>query len=140
MRISFTLLLLAFIEDVEGSEEGNLINDYNNHSNCNDSSQSIPGNQNGSFSSSDNNCGEHQNTIHHEFVNLTSNSQMNIIRNVMLLSFISLVGLENIAIIGYDNPTINCNNAGGIHIENCTNFTTEVLHGRTVVVKVIVNQ
>ena len=124
MRISFTLLLLAFIEDVEGFQEGNLIYDDNNHSNCNDSSQSIPGNQNGSFSSSDNNCGEHQNIIHHEFANLTSNSQINITTDVMLLSFVSLVGLENIAIIGYDNPTINCNNTGGIYIENCTNFTT----------------
>ena len=41
----------------------------------------------------------------------------------MLLSFVSLVGLEDIAIIGYDNPTINCNNAGGIDFENCTNCT-----------------
>ena len=41
----------------------------------------------------------------------------------MLLSFVSLVGLEDIAIIGYDNPTINCNNAGGICLENCTNCT-----------------
>ena len=41
----------------------------------------------------------------------------------MLLSFISLVGLEDITIIGYENPTINCNNAGGIYFENCTNCT-----------------
>ena len=41
----------------------------------------------------------------------------------MLLSFVSLVGLEDIAIIGYDNPTINCNNDGGIYFENCNKCT-----------------
>ena len=124
MQISVTFLLLIIIQDAQGSKEGILINDGEDDSKINGSSHSIPGTQDGSFankSSSGNNCGE--NDFHHELVNLTSNSQINIITDVMLLSFVSLVGLEDIAIIGYDNPTINCNNAGGIYFENCTNFT-----------------
>ena len=124
MLISVTFLLVIIVQDVQGSEEGILINIREDDSICNGSNHSIPGTQDGSFankSSSDNNCGE--NDFHHELINLTSNSQINIITDVMLLSFVSLVGLEDIAIIGYDNPTINCNNAGGIYIENCINFT-----------------
>ena len=112
---------------MEESEEGNLINDdgeYNGK--CNGSGQSIPGTQDGSFinkSNSDNNCDEYQSNFHDKLVNLTSNNQINITTDVMLLSFVSLVGLEDIAIIGYDNPTINCNNNGGIYFENCINCT-----------------
>ena len=126
MRVLITFLLLIFIQDVQGSEEDNLINDGEDDSKCNGSSQSIPGTQDGSFankSSSDNNCGKYQNDLYHELINLTSNSQINIITDVMLLSFVSLVGLEDIAIIGYDNPTIHCNNTGGIYFENCNNCT-----------------
>ena len=123
MQISITFLLLVFLQDTEGFEERNLNNDSES-TNCNGSSQSISSIQDGVFanrSSSDNDCGEYQDDFHHELVNLTSNSQINITTDVMLLSFVSLVGLEDIAIIGYDNPTINCNNAGGIYFENCNN-------------------
>ena len=125
-KISITFLFLVFIHDVEGSEEGKLIND-DQDSNCsNGSSQSIPSNQDGSFAkklSSDNDCNEYQNDFHYELINLTNNSQINITTDVMLLSFVSLVGLEDIVIMGYDNPTISCNNTGGIYFENCNNCT-----------------
>ena len=127
IRISATILLLAFTQHVyigvEGSEEGNPINDDNDIDSCNGSSQSIPGNEDGSFankSSSDDDCSEYKHDFHHK---LTSKSQIIITTDVMLLSFVSLVGLEDIVIIGYDNPTINCNNAGGINFENCNNCT-----------------
>ena len=97
-------------------KEGNL-NDDKDYGKCNGSSQNVPDTQSESFankSHSDNKCSEYQNDFHHKLVNLTSNSQINITTDVMLLSFVSLVGLEDIAIIGYDNPTVNCNNAGGI--------------------------
>ena len=125
IRISVIFLLFIFILYVEGSKEDNLINDGEDDSKCNDSSQSIPGTQDGSLAnkSSGDNCSEYQNDFHRELVNLSSNSQINITTDVMLLSFVSLVGLEDIAIIGYDNPTINCDNSGGIYIENCTNCT-----------------
>ena len=124
-RVLITFLLLIFIQDVQGSEEDNLINDGEDDNKCNGSSQRIPGTQDGSFAnkSSGDNCSEYQNDFHHKLVNLTSNSQINITTDVMLLSFVSLVGLEDIVIIGYDNPTINCNNAGGIYFENCNNCT-----------------
>ena len=120
-RIAVICLLLIFTQDLEGLEEENLIDDNKFIG----SSQSILSNQDRSFinNSSDNNCGECQNDFHHELVNLTSNSQINITTDVKLLSFVSLVGLEDIAIIGYDNPTINCNNAGGMYFENCNNCT-----------------
>ena len=128
IQISVTFLLLNFIQDVEGSrsEEGNLINDGEDDSKCNGNNQIIPGTQDESFtnkSNSDNDCDKYQNDFHDELVNLTSNSQINITTDVMLLSFVSLEGLEDIAIIGYDNPTINCNNAGGMYFGNCNNFT-----------------
>ena len=125
IRISVLLVFIQYVH-VEGSEEGSLISDDKDINSCNGSSQSIPGNEDWSFaikSSSDNNCDEYQNDFHHELVNLTSNSQMNITTDVMLLSFVSLVGLEDIVIIGYDNPTIKCNNAGGIYLESCNNCT-----------------
>ena len=125
-KISITFLFLVFIHDVEGSEEGKLINDDQDSNSSNGSSQSIPSNQDGSFTkklSSDNDCDEYQNDFHYELINLTSNSQINITIDVMLLSFVSLVGLEDIVIMGCDNPTINCNNAGGIYFENCNNCT-----------------
>ena len=112
-RISLVILLLIFIKDLEGFVGENLING----SKHNGSSQSIPDNQD-EFFTNKSSC-----DLYHELVNLTSHSQINIITDVMLLSFISLVGLEDIAIIGYHNPTVNCNNAGGIYFENCNNCT-----------------
>ena len=125
VRVSVTFLLFVLVQYADESEEKNLINDGTDASICNSSSQSIPGTQDGFFlnKSSSDNCNEYQNDLYHELVNLTSHSQINITTDVMLLSFISLVGLEDIAIIGYDNPTINCNNAGGIYFENCNNCT-----------------
>ena len=122
MRISVTFLLFVFILFVEDSEEGD---DGQDDNKSNGSSQRLPGTQDGSFAnkSSGDNCSEYQNAFHHELINLTSNSQINITTDVILLSFVSLVGLESIAIIGHDNPTINCNSAGGIYFENCNNCT-----------------
>ena len=73
IRISISFLLLAFIQDVKGFEEGSLKDD-NGYGKCNGSSQMIPGSQDGSFankSSNDNNCGKYQNDFHHKLVNLT---------------------------------------------------------------------
>ena len=62
-------------------------------------------------------------SFHYELATLTSNGVVTITNNVMLLSVIQLVGLENISITGHDNPTVNCDNAGGIHFDNCHNCT-----------------
>ena len=62
-------------------------------------------------------------SFNHELVTLTSNGQIIIQLDVMLLSVILLVDLENITIIGHDSPTVNCDNAGGLHFNNCHNCT-----------------
>ena len=61
--------------------------------------------------------------LDHQLGNLTSNGLINITAEVMLLSIVSLVALENISIIGHDNPTVNCDNTGGIYFDNCHNCT-----------------
>ena len=53
--------------------------------------------------------------------NLTSNVLINITTNVTLSSLINMSDLENISIIGYDNPTVKCRNIGGIHFTYCHN-------------------
>ena len=62
-------------------------------------------------------------SFHHELANLTSNGVIKITIDVMLLSIVKLVGLENITIAGHDNPTINCDNLGALYFENCHNCT-----------------
>ena len=62
-------------------------------------------------------------SFHHELANLTSNGVIKITNDVMLLSILQLVGLENITITGNDNPTVNCDNSGGLYFENCHNCT-----------------
>ena len=61
--------------------------------------------------------------LHHELVGLTSNGMINITTDVILPSIVTLSGLENFTIIGNDNPTLNCDNAGGIHFDSCHNST-----------------
>ena len=128
LRISVTILVFIFIHCVDGLEEENLTSgDYEYYTGkSNGSCQSMLSNQDKfNASSSDNNHNKYQfeNCFHDELADLTSNSQINIMASVMLPSFISLKGLENVAIIGYDNPTINCNNSGGIYFEQCHNCT-----------------
>ena len=62
-------------------------------------------------------------SFNRELVTLTSNGQIIITTDVRLLSIISLVNLENIRIIGHDSPTVNCDNAGGLHFNHCHNCT-----------------
>ena len=57
--------------------------------------------------------------------NLTSNVLINIITDVQLNSIIHIVDLANIAITGHNNPTVNCNNSGGLHFISCYNCTIE---------------
>ena len=52
---------------------------------------------------------------------LTSSVMINIITNVALSSLIKVSDLENVSIIGYNNPTVYCRNIGGIHFTFCHN-------------------
>ena len=64
-------------------------------------------------------------SLHNALVNLTSNAVINITTNIMLSSIILLVDLANITITGYNNPTVSCNNSGGIHFVSSCNCTVE---------------
>ena len=61
------------------------------------------------------------NSLGHALANLTNNVLINITTNVMLSSLINASNLENVSIIGYNNPTVNCTNAGGLHFNFCHN-------------------
>ena len=52
---------------------------------------------------------------------LTSNALLNITTDVTLTSVINNSNLVNVSIIGHNNPTVNCRDAGGIHFNSCHN-------------------
>ena len=62
-------------------------------------------------------------SFHHELIGLASNEMIIITNDVLLQSIVPLLGLENITIIGNDNPTVNCDNDGGIYFDHSQNFT-----------------
>ena len=65
------------------------------------------------------------NSLDHALANLTSNVLINITTDVMLSSLIKLSDLQNISIIGHNNPTVNCKHLGGIHLTSCHNCIIE---------------
>ena len=65
------------------------------------------------------NCSCH--SLDHALANLTSNVLINITTDMILLSHIKASNIENVSIIGHNNPTVNCQNVGGIHFNFCHN-------------------
>ena len=65
------------------------------------------------------NCSCH--SLDHALANLTSNVLINITTDMMLLSHIKASNIENVSIIGHNNPTVNCQNVGRIHLKFCHN-------------------
>ena len=61
------------------------------------------------------------NSLDHALANLASNVLINITTDVMLFSLIKASNLENVSIIGHNNPTVYCTHAGGIHFNFCYN-------------------
>ena len=53
--------------------------------------------------------------------NLTSNVLLNITTDVMLSLPINTSNLENVSIIGHNNPTVNCKGIGRMHFTFCNN-------------------
>ena len=122
-----TILLLFFIGNVVAVTEDDLVGD---DVNCN--SEISGGGQNvfhyedaslTSYTNSDSDHGSFVNEFSHELDSLTSSGVLSITMDVMLQSIVELRGLQNISIIGHNNPTINCNNSGGIYFEHCHNCT-----------------
>ena len=58
-------------------------------------------------------------------VNFTSNATVYIRTDLILSSVIQLRDLKNIAIIGYNDPTVQCGYSGGLHFVSCCNITIE---------------
>ena len=52
---------------------------------------------------------------------LTSDILINITTDVTLSLIVKQSDLKNVSIIGYNNPTVNCTNIGGIHFTLCHN-------------------
>ena len=116
-RILVIVSLLILIQDVIGVERSS-----------GDQDHSSVGSGNGqSILTADlrSDCGLFTNfsdcALDYQLGDLTSNGLINITADVMLLSIVSLKALENISIIGHNNPTVNCDNAGGIYFDNCHN-------------------
>ena len=64
-------------------------------------------------------------SLYSALANLTSNVFINITTDVELSSIIPIVDLANVAITGHNNPTVYCNNSGGLHFISCYNCTIE---------------
>ena len=62
-------------------------------------------------------------SLYNALANLTSNVLINITTDVQLSSIIKRINLANVTITGYNNPTVNCNNSGGLHFISCSNCT-----------------
>ena len=86
----------------------------------------------GSHSASDtytNPCCAYENcscpSLYSALDNLTSNVLINITTDVELPSIIPIIGISNITITGHNNPTVYCNNSGGLNFTSCYNCTIE---------------
>ena len=108
------IFLLIFIQVATAAEDGSGNEEYTGVSG---SGQSV---SNAGYMRS-NNIHQSDCSFHYKLTNLHSNGLIDIKANMMLTSIVQLVGLKNITIIGHDNPTVNCDNAGGIHFDNCHN-------------------
>ena len=53
---------------------------------------------------------------------IASNVLINVTSNVTLSSIIKVSHLENLTIIGFNNPTANCKNVGGLQFISCRNI------------------
>ena len=124
------LLLTLFIQYIEGFERVIEISESNDHDEL--SSDIIVTSAIGSGSGSyilENLCCIYGNctcpSLYNALVNLSSNVLINITTDVKLSSIIPLVDLANITITGHNNPTVNCNDFGGLHFISCYNCTIE---------------
>ena len=61
------------------------------------------------------------NSLDYALSHLTSNVLINITTDITLSSLTKSSNLENVSIVGYNNPTVNCTNVGGIHFTVCHN-------------------
>ena len=56
---------------------------------------------------------------------MSDNVLIRLTKNVMLSSIVMLVNVRNFTMIGYNNPTVNCSNSGGLYFISCHDCTFE---------------
>ena len=115
------ILLTLVIQQIAGYERVIVINEP--HTDENDFNVRSGPTDNGNSCCVYGNCSCH--SFYHALANLTGNTLINKTTDVELSSIISLTGLDSILLTGHDNPTIYCNNYGGLNLMSCTNFTVE---------------
>ena len=71
------------------------------------------------------------NSLDYALANLTSNVLINITTDVTLSSLTKPSNIENVSIVGHNNPTVNCTNVGGIQFNFCHNCIIQgiIWHG-----------
>ena len=60
-------------------------------------------------------------SLDYALTNLNNNVLINITSDMTLSSHAEMSDLQNVSIIGHNNPTVNCTNAGGMHFTFCHN-------------------
>ena len=127
MLFKVTVLLTLFLQCIGGIERvtivvsESIIDDLISDDECTFTTQ-VVGNTStlcciyGSYSCS---------SLYNALANITSNVLINITTDVVLPSKIPLVDLANITIMGHNNPTVNCNNSGGLLFTSCSNTVIE---------------
>ena len=67
-------------------------------------------------------------SLSHALVNLNDNGIIKITSDVDLSSFLSIESVENVTILGYNNPTVLCENNGrGVKFISSFNITTKII-------------
>ena len=69
--------------------------------------------------------GNCSNSLSNVVEHLSNDSMINITCDMELPSVITVVGLRDITITGHNNPTVDCNNSGGLHFLSCHNIKVE---------------
>ena len=121
VRVILAILVSVVIQPVDGNQRTVLVSD--SISDCNEKPIISDDSDRVSSSSS---CCEYRNrfcnSLDHALANLTSNVRINITTDVTLSVFIKRTSnLENVSIIGHNNPTVNCENSGAIYFDFCRN-------------------
>ena len=123
------ILLGLIIQHIDGFDRVIVVSESDVHVISYDETSAI-GNGSGLYVF-DNSCCIYGNcscpSLYNALTNLTSNVLINITTDVVLSSIIPLVSFANITITGHghNNPTVNCNNSGGLNFISCCNCTIE---------------
>ena len=115
------VLVLIIIKDITGFQKDNPVSDNDDSSDVNSGSGQIIIKNNDKCDDVYSNYFDC--SFYHKLLDLTSNEMINLATDALLQSIVPLSGLENIAIIGNDNATVNCDNVGGICFDHCQNCT-----------------